>query len=269
MSALFAAEQSGDLFAILFSWLTSPFFYVPLLLAFAAWLTNRYIPNDQVGIVEKLWSGEGSVGDGKIIALNGEAGYQAEILRGGIHFGIWRWQYAVHRVALVTIPQGKIGYVYARDGQALPPTQTLAQVVDSNDFQDARRFLMGAMVNVAGHDQPVHLRGQRGRQRAILREGVYAINLALFVVIARHKTYSLSQANDPAERANIQTWQQQMAEIGGFEPVVIGGESVPMPNREEFEQISTHRHHRHRDRSRRPVAIARRNHRTDRRFGSK
>lgn len=39
------------------------------------WLTVRYIPNDRVGIVEKLWSPTGSLGEGNIIALKGEAGY--------------------------------------------------------------------------------------------------------------------------------------------------------------------------------------------------
>ena len=47
-----------------------------------AWLTLRYISNDYVGIVEKLWSSSGSVPEGGIIALNGEAGYQAALLRG-------------------------------------------------------------------------------------------------------------------------------------------------------------------------------------------
>jgi uncharacterized membrane protein YqiK len=45
----------------------------------------RYIPNDQVGIIEKLWSARGSVKAG-FIALGKEAGFQPEILRGGIHF---------------------------------------------------------------------------------------------------------------------------------------------------------------------------------------
>jgi uncharacterized membrane protein YqiK len=44
----------------------------------------RYIPNNQVGIVEKLWSAKGSIDDG-FIALNGEAGYEPEVLRGGLH----------------------------------------------------------------------------------------------------------------------------------------------------------------------------------------
>src|SRR5690242_15345237 len=87
----------------------------------------QYIPNDRVGIVEKLWSATGSVPEGRIIALNGEAGYQSELLRGGLHFWLWPWQYRVHRMPLVTVPQGKIGYIYARDGAALSPSQTLGQ----------------------------------------------------------------------------------------------------------------------------------------------
>src|SRR5690348_3521644 len=74
-----------------------------------AWLALRYISNDYVGIVEKLWSASGSVPEGRIIALKGEAGYQAELLRGGLHMGLWRWQYAVHKVRLVNIAEGKIG----------------------------------------------------------------------------------------------------------------------------------------------------------------
>ncbi len=105
-----------------------------------AWLTVRYIPNDYVGIVEKLWSSSGSVGEGQIIALAGEAGYQAALLRGGVHFGLWRWQYAVHKVRFITISEGKMGYVYARDGQPLPSSQTLGRVVDCNNFQDAAAF---------------------------------------------------------------------------------------------------------------------------------
>ena len=44
-------------------------------------------------------------------------------------------------VPLVTVPQGQIGYVYARDGVPLPPSQTLGRVVECANFQDARAFL--------------------------------------------------------------------------------------------------------------------------------
>src|SRR4051812_10416652 len=68
----------------------------------------RFIPNDRVGIIEKLWSLKGSVTEGRIMAENGQAGYEANLLRGGIHFGKWMWQYRIHKAPLVTIPQGKI-----------------------------------------------------------------------------------------------------------------------------------------------------------------
>jgi uncharacterized membrane protein YqiK len=44
----------------------------------------RYIPNNQVGIVEKMWAAKGSIKSG-FIALHGEAGFEPEILRGGVH----------------------------------------------------------------------------------------------------------------------------------------------------------------------------------------
>ena len=175
----------------------------------------RYIPNNRVGIVEKLWSSDGSVPEGHIIALDGEAGYQAELLRGGFHFGLWRWQYRIHKVSLVAVPQGKVGYVYARDGQSLLPSQTLGRVADSNNFQDARSFL--------GHreGQDPLATGQRGRQRAILREGVYAINVALFIVITEDGVYRLKVPGQKELEAAVD-WQRQLLEFDGFSPLVIG-----------------------------------------------
>jgi uncharacterized membrane protein YqiK len=180
----------------------------------------RTIANNRVGIVEKLWSLRGSVPEGRIIALDGEAGFQADLLRGGIHLGYWRWQYRIHRMPLVTVPQGKIGYVYARDGESLFPSQTLGRVVTCNNFQDARTFLVG---ETSGPEvEPVI--GQRGRQRAILREGVYAINLALFVVLSEDMVYRLGLGLSGSQDAKtLANWQDELNDVGGFHPVVIGG----------------------------------------------
>ena len=219
MTALLALVPTDDL-----SQPYSPFFLVVaavVLVAFAAlvlyWLTVCGIPNQQVGVVEKLWSAKGSVPEGNMIALNGEAGYQADLLRGGLHLGLWRWQYRVHRVPLVTIPQGKVGYVYARDGESLPPSQTLGRVVHCNNFQDARAFL-----GEAAEDGAEITPGQRGRQRAILREGVYAINPALFVVITEDAVYRLPQLLGTREGEVVAGWQQQLSDVDGFSPVVVG-----------------------------------------------
>ena len=151
--------------------------------AFAPWVGIRYVPNDKVGIVESLWGRH--IEQGRIIALQGETGFQPDVLRGGIFFNLFRWKYRIHKVPLVAIPQGKIGYIYARDGEALAPSQTIGRIARCNNFQDARAFLGGA-------EDGKNLLGQRGRQRAVLREGVYAINVALFTVIAEDQFYALA-----------------------------------------------------------------------------
>jgi uncharacterized membrane protein YqiK len=184
-------------------------FVIVLLVAWfiARWaLGFRVIGSNQVGIVEKWWSPKGSL-DKQIIALGGEAGYQPEVLRGGIQ---WKspFMYRVHIMPLVTIPQGKIGYVFARDGDPLPPDQTLGHVVPDQAFQDARAWL------VAG--------GQRGPQRAILREGTYAFNLAQFIIITETKTYYLPMG-DKEEETTIKSMADHLSAVYGFFPVVIRG----------------------------------------------
>lgn len=213
MSPVLALTLPDNLFANGVAWAVA----IPLgLLALVELCGLRFIPNDQVGIVEKRWSPKGSVPEGRIMAIAGEAGYQADVLRGGFHVGLWRWQYRIHRVALVTVPQGQIAYVYARDGEALAPSQTLGRNVACNNFQDARTFVADAD---AGDGEP--RTGQRGRQRAILREGVYAINLALFVVITEDQVYRLN-VSGKQELRELLSWQEELRGIDGFHPVVIG-----------------------------------------------
>jgi len=174
-----------------------------LLILLKSWLV--YIPNNRIGVVEKLVSGKGSVRSG-LIALEGEAGFQPNVLRGGWHF-FTPFQYRVHKMALVTIPQGEIGYIFARDGQALPQTQTLASNLRAHDFQDAAAFLRAG--------------GQKGPQRMILREGTYAFNLALFVVLTRDHLYYLPL--DRSEEAVFAKMGQLIGERDGFRPVVLRG----------------------------------------------
>jgi uncharacterized membrane protein YqiK len=163
----------------------------------------RYISNHRVGVLEKLWSRRGSVASG-LIALHGEAGYQPDVLRGGLH-GFRPFQYRIHSLPLVTIPQGQIGYVFARDGEPLPPTQTLARTPVGVDFGDVRAFLENG--------------GQRGPQRRILREGTYAINLAQFVVITASGVYGLPLERD--DQVVLDEMTTEIAARGGFEPIVI------------------------------------------------
>ena len=58
--------------------------------------------------------------------------------------------------------------------------------------------------------------GQRGRQRAILREGVYAMNLAMFVVITESKVHALRGLQDRQEAEIVAQWREELLAIARF-----------------------------------------------------
>jgi uncharacterized membrane protein YqiK len=187
-------------------------FIIPLLIlvgiiAFFVLIGFRIIPNNKIAIVEKWWSHKGSLNE-QIIALNGEAGFQPQIIRGGIHF-LTPLMYKVHICPLVTVPQGQIAYVFARDGKPLEPIQTLSKVVpEGSNFQNARGFLLHG--------------GQKGPQRGIIREGTYAFNLAQFIIITEEKIYYLPMGTR-AEETTIQKMAELLKDRDGFKPIVIKG----------------------------------------------
>jgi uncharacterized membrane protein YqiK len=127
----------------------------------------RVITEDHSGLVIKRF-GRPLV-PGRLIALGGEAGYQARLLPPGWHYGLWRWRFKVQPLPLVVVPPGEIGLVMAADGAAIPPERILGRAVECDHFQDAEAFLRRG--------------GERGRQIALLTAGSYRINTALFQVI--------------------------------------------------------------------------------------
>ena len=107
---------------------------------------------------------------------------------------------------LVTIPQGKIGYIFARDGRPLEP-----------DAGPGCEYPGGRLSRM----WPAFLKngGQRGPQRRILREGTYAINLVQFVVITEERVFSCRSAG--RRRRSSKRMADVIGERGGFRPVVI------------------------------------------------
>ncbi|MBW4675074.1 MAG: flotillin family protein [Desmonostoc geniculatum HA4340-LM1] len=124
----------------------------------------------EVGIVVRKFtlSGRG-LPAGRLIALNGEAGLQADTLAPGWHWGYWPWQYSVRKESVVVVPQGEIALIVAADGESNPPERILGKIVDCDNYQDARKFLTHG--------------GEKGRQMGFLTAGTYRINTALFKVI--------------------------------------------------------------------------------------
>lgn len=109
---------------------------------------------------------------GRLIAVDGEAGFQAQLLPPGWHFPIWRFAAKVEHIPLVTVPAGQIGLVIANDGAGIPSSRMLAKDVPCDRFQDGAAFLRGG--------------GERGRQIGFLTAGSYRINPALFTVVTAH-----------------------------------------------------------------------------------
>jgi len=131
-------------------------------------LGSVFIRERQVGIVVKKF-GRRSLPPGRLVALAGESGYQADTLPPGLHFGYFRWQYRIIKMPVTVVPQGEIALVVVADGASIPSERILGKVVDCDNFQDARKFLLNG--------------GEKGRQLGILTAGTYRINKALFNVI--------------------------------------------------------------------------------------
>jgi uncharacterized membrane protein YqiK len=128
------------------------------------------VPEDKIGLVTKKYVlvGRQSLPEGRIIATNGEAGFQAQTLAPGVYFWKWYWQYDIAFQPFTVVPTGKIGLVLARDGIELETGAILGRKVPCDSFQDAEAFLKNG--------------GRKGRQTGIITPGSYRINTFLFDV---------------------------------------------------------------------------------------
>ncbi len=129
------------------------------------------VPENKIGLVTKkfvLFGANKELPDGRIIATKGEAGFQARASAPGLYWGMFPWQYGVDMTAFTVIPEGKIGLVLSNDGAEIPTGAILARRVDSDNFQDAEKFLNNG--------------GQKGRQTSYITAGTYRINTFAFTI---------------------------------------------------------------------------------------
>src|SRR4051812_22351609 len=162
MNAVIMFAAIPAVWLILFGFIFMALFIVPMLLG------ARLIQEREVGIIVKRFGGR-PLDPGRLIGLQNEAGYQADTLAPGLHWGYWPWQYRIIKSPVTVIPQGEIALVMAADGQPIPSNRILGRIVDCDNFQDARKFLVNG--------------GEKGRQLGILTNGTYRINTALFTII--------------------------------------------------------------------------------------
>jgi uncharacterized membrane protein YqiK len=123
------------------------------------------VPEDSVAIVTKkfvLFGSHRTLPDGRIIALRGEAGIQADTLAPGLHWWLWPWQYSIALQRFVVLPEGSIGIVEAKDGAPIAVGRVLGKRVACDAFLTTG--------------------GERGPQLGVIPPGSYRINTALFSI---------------------------------------------------------------------------------------
>lgn len=136
------------------------------------------IPEDKIGLVTKkfvLFGTNKELPAGRIIAVKGEAGFQAQSLAPGIYFWYWVWQYEIKQQSFTVIPEGKIGLLVAKDGAELETGFILARKVECDSYQDTAAFFNNG--------------GRKGRQSAIITAGTYRINTFLFDIMTYDMTH--------------------------------------------------------------------------------
>ena len=139
----------------------------------------------EVGLVTKR-IGKKLKGE-QLIALHGEAGYQADLLMPGLRFKLWPL-FRVQRYDWVQVPPDHIGLVIAQVGAPLPTgAKSAVYRPEYGSFSDVRTFLANG--------------GQRGVQRPVLPPGTTApIHPVGFVVLTSESTFGkvVSEATEAA-----------------------------------------------------------------------
>jgi hypothetical protein len=131
-----------------------------------------FVPDGHIGHLFRVYGG-GPLTDGSIVAANGENGPQAEVFTPGFHArALLNVIYTVDtNKEEVTIPQGKVGVLTARDGAPLRSGQAFA-----DPFPPKYGYQMLDATTFLGNG------GQRGPQLTVLTPGKWRINRYLWDV---------------------------------------------------------------------------------------
>ncbi len=123
----------------------------------------------EVGLVTKKFSLK-KLGDDDIIAFNGEAGFQADLLMPGLRFKLWPL-FATSKHPWVQVPAGEIGVIIAQVGEPLAVGAKSAVYNEAlANFSDVRTFIANG--------------GQKGVQRPVLPPGsLLPLHPAAFLVL--------------------------------------------------------------------------------------
>ena len=116
---------------------------------------------------------------GQIIAMPWQKGPQARILTAGFHFlPFIRVSHDLEMLDMLTVPEGKYGFINAADGNSMPDNQYIA------DKWDNDKDMINAITFMGGDDKDTWKgpKGTKGPQLTVIKPGDYRINRYLFSV---------------------------------------------------------------------------------------
>jgi uncharacterized membrane protein YqiK len=179
----------------------------------------------EVGLVTKRVGRK--LGEDQLVALRGEAGYQAELLMPGLRFKVWP-VFKVERYPWVQVPPDHIGLVIAQVGDALPTgAKSAVYRPEFGAFADLAVFLSGG--------------GQRGVQRPVLPPGttvpihpvgfVVTTSTQIFGKVISDTTLSAVDQVDPAALRVTNITPQGDKDIVGVVTTLEGPPSADIASR--------------------------------------
>jgi uncharacterized membrane protein YqiK len=124
----------------------------------------------EIAIKERRYFGS-RMPPGRVVAIEGEVGIQADVLKPGLHFIKWPLERLVKKVPLIEIGPDEMGVIEAIDGEPLPPGRIFAPDRAQNahnNFQDPIAFIKQG--------------GVKGIQMRTLPPGLWPIHPYLFRV---------------------------------------------------------------------------------------
>lgn len=172
------------------------------------------IDADKIGLLNRIYLGN-PMNPGQIIAFSNQKGPQARILPPGFHFKLFlNVLFDVKEVPVVDVPEGKYGYIVAKDGAPLGKNQYLASAWPQGEFQ---KWLNAEFFLKKG--------GQKGPQLTVLPPGKYRINKFLFTV-EFHEGTDIPAGFVGVVKSNVQ--ETASWEVADVPHDLIGSLAVPL-----------------------------------------
>jgi len=180
-----------------------------------------WVDANRVGHLKRIYAFN-ELPKGRIVAMNGEKGPQAQILGPGFHFiPFVRVLYDYEDFDVVEVPEGSYGQITTLDGAAMPEGMFIAPAF--SDAEAADMLIAESFLTRGGY---------RGPQETVLKPGRYRINRYLFHVTVGDQTLAtiIPKGHVGVVKSNVAKTGIECREehVSATDKAVPGALSVPL-----------------------------------------